>query len=501
MRVRTRSFYLIFLHKSATWFKIDAMNYSTTLLSVGRLRVTSEKIRLKPILFLLVALVGIFQELIAQTTPVKGWKAGVAKLNITPKEPLWLAGYGSRTHPSDGKLHDLWAKALVLEDASGKKAVLITTDLVGIPKAISDVIRNELQRQYGLSKAQIILNSSHTHSGPVMENALSDIYPLDADQKKKVSDYSRQFEKGVVELVGKALKSMDPVQLFAQNGVARFQVNRRNNQEATLNRQTELKGPNDPAVPVIKVVDAKGKLKAIAFGYACHPTVLDLYKWSGDFPGFAQIELEKAHPGTVALFFQGTGADQNPLPRRTIPLAQQYGRELAAAVDRVLQEDMRKLSPEITAVYAEPELALATPDSPEKLEKMAAQQPVNYQARWAGRILAKMKAGEKLPTSYPFPIQVWKLGEQPIMTFGGETVVHYSNEMKRLFGQDIFVMGYSNDVMSYIPSSVILQEGGYEGGMAHVVYGLPAKWGADTESIIVNAMTQLAEQAGLKKTN
>ena len=112
-----------------------------------------------------------------------------------------------------------------------------------------------------------------------------------------------------------------------------------------------------------------------------------------------------------------------------------------------------------------------------------------------------MKRGEKLPTSYPFPIQVWKLGEQPIMTFGGETVVHYSNEMKRLFGHDIFVMGYSNDVMSYIPSSVILQEGGYEGGMAHVVYGLPAKWGADTESIIVNAMTQLAEKAGLKKTN
>lgn len=477
------------------------MNYSTTIVSLSLPPASSRKIGMKPILLLLLALVGILHQLVAQTKPAKGWKAGVAKLTITPKEPLWLAGYGSRTHPSDGTLHDLWAKALVLEDANGKKAVLVTTDLVGIPKAISDEIRGQLQKLYGLSKAQIILNSSHTHSGPVMENALSDIYPLDAEQKQRVTNYSRQFEKGVVELVGKALKSMEPVEIFSQNGVTRFQVNRRNNQEASLNRQTELKGPNDPAVPVLKVVDAKGKLKAVAFGYACHPTVLDLYKWSGDYPGFAQIELEKAYPGTVALFFQGTGADQNPLPRRTIPLAQQYGRELAAAVDRVLQEDMRKLSPELSTAYAEPELAIATPDSQEKLEKMAAQQPVNYQTRWADRILAKMKAGEKLPTSYPFPIQVWKLGEQPIMTFGGETVVHYSNEMKRLFGQDLFVMGYSNDVMSYIPSSVILQEGGYEGGMAHVVYGLPAKWGADTESIIINAMTQLAEKAGLKKTN
>ena len=68
------------------------------------------------------------------------------------------------------------------------------------------------------------------------------------------------------------------------------------------------------------------------FGYACHPTVLDGYEWSGDYPGFAQIELEKSYPGTVAMFFQGTGADMNPLPRRTVPLAQQYGEELAAAV-------------------------------------------------------------------------------------------------------------------------------------------------------------------------
>lgn len=477
------------------------MKYAFTLSSkIGR-PVFSRKTALAPLLSLLLGWVTFVAHVQAQPLPAKGWKAGVAKLNITPKEPLWLAGYGSRTHPSDGKLHDLWAKALAFEDANGKRAVLVTTDLVGIPKTISDEIRNELQKLHGLSKAQIILNSSHTHSGPVLENALSDIYPLDDAQKGKVADYSKLFEKGIVELVGKAFKSLEPVEIFSQNGVTRFQVNRRNNQEATLNRQTELKGPNDPAVPVLKVVNAKGKLKAIAFGYACHPTVLDLYKWSGDYPGFAQLELEKAYPGTMALFFQGTGADQNPLPRRTIPLAQQYGRELAAAVDRVLQEDMKKLSPELTTVYDEPELPIAPPDSPEKLEKLAAQKPANYQVRWAGRILDDIKQGKKLPSSYPFPIQVWKLGEQPILTFGGETVVHYSNEMKRIFGQDLFVMGYSNDVMSYIPSSVILREGGYEGALAHIVYGLPAKWGDDTESIIIQAMTQLAEKAGLKKTN
>src|SRR5690606_39897908 len=68
--------------------------------------------------------------------------------------------------------------------------------------------------------------------------------------------------------------------------------------------------------------------------------------WSGDYVGFAQIALEKAYPGTTALFFQGAGGDQNPLPRRTVALAEQYGNTLAAAVERVVKEEMRPLSPQ-----------------------------------------------------------------------------------------------------------------------------------------------------------
>ena len=54
-------------------------------------------------------------------------------------------------------------------------------------------------------------------------------------------------------------------------------------------------------------------------------------------PDLHRLRLEKSHPGVTAMFFQGAGADQNPLPRRTIPLARQYGKELAASVERVLE--------------------------------------------------------------------------------------------------------------------------------------------------------------------
>jgi len=426
----------------------------------------------------------------------KGWKAGVARVIITPDQPLWMAGYANREHPSEGKIVDLWAKALTLQDSDGKQVVLVTADLVGIPKKLSDHIRDQLKRRFNLSRSQIAINTSHTHTGPVLTNALVDIYPVDSSQQHEIDQYTDQLGEKIVTLVDKALHSMEPVQLSAGNGVTRFQVNRRNNIESTLSLQSHLNGPNDYAVPVIKVENNQGKLIAVAFGYACHNTVLAGYKWSGDYAGFAQLELEKAHPGVTALFLQGCGADQNPLPRKTVQLAQQYGKDLAAAVDRVLNEDMQSLPPHLTTAYSEVELSLNTPPSKEELMKMAAGSS-DYQKRWANHLLRNIDRGEALRTSYPYPVEVWKLGDQPIIILGGEVVVGYAIELKHIFGQNIFVLSYSNDVMSYIPTAKILQEGGYEGASSQMAYGLPNTWKLNIETVILQQVLQLAKQAGI----
>ena len=432
-----------------------------------------------------------------QQAGTKGWKAGVARAVITPEEPIWMAGYGSRDHPSEGTLVDLWAKVLAIEDAKGKKVVLVTTDLLGFPKKMSDHIRDQLAVKYGLTRSQIILSSSHTHSGPVLTDALSDVYPLDAKQIEVIRKYSINLEKKIVALAGEAIHSMVPAQLYSLNGVTRFQVNRRNNSEATLSKQTDLKGPNDYAVPVLKVTDASGNIIAVAFGYACHATVLSFYQFSGDYPGFAQIELEKLHPGINAMFFQGAGADQNPLPRRTVPLAQQYGRELAYAVERVLNEDMKKLEPSISTAYSEVTLTFSTPPTKEELTKIE-KEANGSQKRWAANQLATLKRTGSLLTSYPYPVEIWKLGDQPIMILGGELVVQYAIDLKKLFGQEIFVMGYANDDMAYIPSETILKEGGYEGESSMMVYGMPSKWNSDIQVKILKEFEKLAVKAGVK---
>lgn len=447
---------------------------------------------------LALAFLALMNSVFAQNSASFDWKAGISKADITPKMAMPMAGFASRTHSSEGTLHPIWAKALVLQDSKGNKAAMISSDLLGFPKDVSDRIRDRIKLNFGLERAQILLNSSHTHSGPVIGDALTDIYILDKQQIESIKQYTQILEDQIVKMVGEAFRNLEPVHLYAQNGVTRFQVNRRNNAANLLTQLTELQGPNDYAVPVIKVLNAKGNIKAIAFGYACHPTVLNGYDWSGDYPGFTQIELEKTYPGATALFFQSAGADQNPLPRNTVPLAKQYGMELAAAVVRVLEEDMRKLPSGLLTSYSELDLPLSTPPTEMEYTNFISSTTIPYQKRWAERMREKIRRGEKLISSYPYPVQVWSIGNQPVVSLGGELLIEYSIKIKQMLGADAFVFGYSNDVMAYVPSSMVLKEGSYE-GESHTVYGLPSKWQVGIETRILNEVIQLSEKLGLIK--
>src|SRR5262245_43568664 len=99
--------------------------------------------------------------------PAKTWKAGAAKVKITPEKLMWMSGYAARDKPAEGTLHDLWAKALALEDAGGRRCVLVTMDLVGIERALAQEVCADLAKQYKLPREAVLLAVSHTHTGPV----------------------------------------------------------------------------------------------------------------------------------------------------------------------------------------------------------------------------------------------------------------------------------------------------------------------------------------------
>jgi len=433
------------------------------------------------------------------------FRAGAAKVLITPEVPMWMSGYGSRNHPAEGKATELWAKALIFEGKEKQKLCLITLDLVGIDRELSSQICKRLEVEHGLSRAQVAINCSHTHSGPVVGKNLAAMTYMQFDQTQQqvVDRYAKWLEDRVVAVVKEAHEKMAPAQLQYACGKTSFAVNRRTNVEVEVPAQRalgRLKGPVDHSVPVLAVRSPEGKLLAVTYGYACHATVVSFYDWSGDYPGYCQMELDKVYPDAVNLFWAGCGADQNPLPRRSVELSQGYGKQLAGTVQNVLAGPMQTLSGNLSASYGEVEIGFAHVPDKAELEKDAANSDKFIAAR-AKLMLLGLEAGRPVRTSYPYPVGMWKLGsnqEGQGLTWiflGGEVVVDFALRLPHDLhpqpvtgtaqGPATWIAGYSNDVMAYIPSRRVLNEGGYEGATAMIYYGLPSAWAGDVEEKIV----------------
>jgi neutral ceramidase len=414
------------------------------------------------------------------------WKAGLAATDITPAKPVWMAGYAARTGPSQGASQPIYAKALALQDRSGKVAVLVTTDLLGLTARVAGKAAERVEKQYGLKRDRLMFNSSHTHCGPVIDRMLAVAYDRDARPGADLDDYTRGLEDKLVQTVGRALHDLHPATLSFGHSQAGFAKNRR--------LAYDPNGPVDHDVPVLRVDDASGRMRAVVFGYACHNTTLPATECriSGDYAGITQAQLEKEHPGVVAMFVEGCGADANPDPRGTVETVQAHGQELAAAVDRVLGPGLQPVGGPLRTAFERIPLAFDTPPSREELEKRLADKNV-YVVRHAREMLAILKRYGRLPTEYPYPIQVWQFGKDLTwIALGGEVVVDYDLRLKKMFGADrLWVSGYSNDVFAYIPSLRVLKEGGYEGGGAMIYYVQPGPWAPPVEENIISATERL----------
>jgi neutral ceramidase len=428
-----------------------------------------------------------------------GYKAGTARANITPDKPIYLSGYASRTHPSEGTGHEIWAKALAIEDARGGRVVIVTTDLIGLPRSISDVVAARVQKQYGLDRAQLLLNSSHTHTGPMVRGNLDIMFELKPEERAVVDEYGSRLTETLVAIVGSALGQLAPANLSFGHSTAGFAVNRREPTPQGVKIGVNPSGPVDRDVPVLKVTSPEGRIVAVLFGYACHNTTLggDFYQVTGDYAGFAQTAVEQAHPGATAMFLMLCGADANPNPRGELEQARRYGQELAGAVDKALAGAMDPVRGRIRTAFQITELGFA-PQSRDVFEARVNDSNV-WRARHAKAMLRAMDDRTML-RRYPYPVEAIAFGRDlVIVALGGEVVVDYALRTQREFGQrGLIVAAYSNDVMSYIPSLRVLKEGGYEPVDSMIYYGLPGPYSEDVEERVFGAIRNVMARVGRK---
>ena len=118
--------------------------------------------------------------------------------------------------PSTGLLNDLWAKALVLEDAHGTRVAIVTLDLVGIGRDLADPISAELAEQVSSSRRPTWRSAARTRTADrwsattcgrctttwstIVNSELIDAYAEDLQQK-------------IVEVVGQAVAALAPSEI------------------------------------------------------------------------------------------------------------------------------------------------------------------------------------------------------------------------------------------------------------------------------------------------
>jgi hypothetical protein len=427
------------------------------------------------------------------------FQAGVARVRITPPQPFWMSGYAARTHPSEGVHQDLWAKALALRDGEGRQAVLVTTDLIGLPRAISDEVAARVRERFQVERPQLVLSASHTHCGPAVRKNLAVLYDFGEEDRRRVDAYSAELVEWLVEVVGAALRDRAPARLAVGHAAVGFAVNRREPTPEGVKIGVNPNGPVDHDVPVLKITGEGGSLRAVLFGYACHNTTLggDFYRIGGDYAGYAQAELEKAHPGATALFMMLCGGDQNPSPRGTLDLVARHGRALATEVDRVLDTSLRPVRPPIRTAHEVVSLDFASHSR--SVFEEEAKSPDVFRQRRARLMLAAYDAGAPVRQT-PYPVQAVRLGgDLTLLALAGEPVVDYALRLKReLPDQELIVAGYCHDVMCYIPSRRVQHEGGYEAVDNMVYYGQPGPFTESVEETILAAVRRVAGAVGLR---
>ena len=428
--------------------------------------------------------------------PAGGLDIGVARVDITPDTPIRLTGYGNRSVPAALIAQRLWAKAVAFGADGSRPSVLITTDLVAVPRHLTEDVARRLASA-GVIRPHLAISATHTHTGPSLTGVLPHIFstPLTPDQQSVIDRYTKDLADKLERVARAALADRQPAQLSWGRGRLRFAAHRRVTKDGKWTAfGVDPHGPVDHDMPLLSVRAADGRLRAVVVNYACHATTLDGNDnyIHGDWPGAAQALIEQRHPGAVAMITIGAGADANPAPRgHGMTDVERHALEVAREVDRVLATPLRRITAPPAGRLQDLDVAFSRlPDRQEWADRATRQDPGGFLAQ---AIIARLDRGERLAATAPYLIQAWTFGRQLAMVFlAGEVVSEYSLRLKReLDGERLWISAYSNDVPFYVASRRMIAEGGYEVDRSMVYYGQPSPLAEGTEDRIIDAVRSM----------
>ncbi|MEN6315536.1 MAG: neutral/alkaline non-lysosomal ceramidase N-terminal domain-containing protein [Clostridiaceae bacterium] len=413
-------------------------------------------------------------------------KFSVSKVDITPRMPVALVGYGARKGLSQGVHDKLYIRSVLLDDGNCKLLIL-SIDLLSIKREKANEIKEKITKRYGLPEQNILVHAIHIHSGPGLS-----IQSIQGCDEKFVV----YFDEQVMRCIDMCFESMKPGTLYYGEGETFIGMSRRQHNGGEVLLAPAPDTPIDRKLGVAVIKDEDGKAAAVLFNCACHPAIMGggNYLISAEFPGAAREMIEKNYPGLTAVFIQGACGDINPA---IISKGSEYretyfsdvefvGRILANDVNHVIRYGLKKIEPSFNCHIRH--LSLPLGEYQVDYFKKMSESDEEYWQKYGRSILDKIEKGEAIK-QVDYNLGIIRLAANlKMITLEGEVCNDYGVWIRESASSvHVMIAGYANGHKSYLPTKQILRDGGYEATMTYCWAGYPGPYAEAVQDIVLKA--------------
>ncbi len=438
-------------------------------------------------------------------------RSATAKIAITPPVGLAMSGFAARTEPSTGKLDELWARAASFSDGR-KRVVIVALDIIGVDDRLTRRIKDEAAIKIGGGlKTHVIVSATHTHAGPAVlpQSMLGAV------------------DKSYVTLLVKKASDACAMAAGAEVPTGRIDIGMSVSKSVGANRRTP-DGPVDRRLYTLTALPKRAEACIedrgdfpVVLNYACHGVALGPQntKYSSDYIHFTRTALERAIPGSCAVFTQSASGDINTGHSAQASIAgQSLGRTYADAerlglalgddaIEAVRSTILSEEGASSAIRFAEDVVALPLKPASAKGEylQMAAMydELARSQGDKSGLGLARadrtraewarlMAFAKQLPDAVEAHISAFSIGPALFVTFPGEALTEYAVALRQeAEGRPLFVLTCTDGAAGYVPSAGEIIKGGYEVADSYHFYGMPAPYSEAAYDIALRKAKQL----------
>ncbi len=404
-------------------------------------------------------------------------EAGFARVKITPPIGTPMTGFGGRDYDPAGckGVHDdLYVRALYMEQG-GERALVMGFDLLFFSRDEADRFRGAIGRRLDMAPSDIMLNTSHTHTGPKVGTWFytpSDPFYLDF------------LEDAIVDAAAAARDDARRVRVMAGAGTSSVPMSRRKKlPDGSIEFAPNPDGAVCDNLPVCLFEDESGEPVCLLFSVSCHPSTVkgvDRSYWiSADYPGPAMDRLDAYLGHPASLFLQGAGGDSKP---SVIGKGGDHWRagdwedvkdagEMAAdEVVAVIEKGLTEVEPVLASESIDMSWPFAQSFTRSELENIIADPRAHSESMpevkqaWAREQIERMDRDFSADEAVSITAHGVKIGDGlRLVGIEGELVAELGNLILDRYPQGVtFSMGYTDGAQLYLPTSAMLEEGGYE---------------------------------------